>query len=151
MQMHSYVWIGGEYLGNGFKLMEAELPATALAAKLKAANARMECSKDCDAIAPAEQRAQLAQMLAQPLAMLGWNGCPCTNIARSRFEGVGACYVQQVWPTDDAPLYKHLQCVYGAHHHSFVFFGGKFIGDGAQSAVAELGLRWSTVVVSEMG
>ena len=64
------------------------------------------------------------------LALLGWNGCPCTNIARSRFESVGACYLQQVWPTDTAPLYKHLQCLYGEQHHSFVFFGGVFVGDG---------------------
>ena len=67
---------------------------------------------------------------AQPLALLGWSGCPCTNIARSRFESIGACYVQQIWPTDTAPLYKYLQCIHGAHHHSFVFVGGNFVGDG---------------------
>ena len=60
----------------------------------------------------------------------GWSGCPCTNIARARFESIGACYVQLVWPADTAPLYKYLQCVHGAHHHSFVFAGGRFVGDG---------------------
>ena len=61
---------------------------------------------------------------------VGWSGCPCTNIARSRFESLGACYVQKIWADDTAPLYKYLQCVYGAQHHSFVFFGGQFVGDG---------------------
>ena len=69
-------------------------------------------------------------MKTSPLALLGWSGCPCTNIARSRFEGAGACYVQLVWPTDEAPLYKYLQCVHGAEHHSFVFAAGRFVGDG---------------------
>ena len=46
---------------------------------------------------------ELEQMKQQPLALLGWSGCPCTNIARQRFESAGACYVQTVWPTDTAP------------------------------------------------
>merc|ERR1740133_828123 len=106
--MHSYVYLGGKYLGNGFALTEAQMRPARLTAKLQAAGARLECSRDCDSLAPTEERAKLAQMLRQPLVMLGWAGCPCTNIARSRFESVGACYLQQVWPTDTAPLYKHL-------------------------------------------
>ena len=42
---------------------------------------------------------------------------------------MGACYLQQVWPTDNAPLYKYLQCKHGEHHHSFVFFNGVFFGE----------------------
>jgi len=128
MEMHSYAYVRGEYAGNGFTL--AQTAEADLTRRLSAAGARMDCKEDCDALAPAEERAQLAAMLRQPMALLGWSGCPCTNIARSRFEGVGACYVQTVWPTDDAPLYKHLQCKYGRSHHSFVFAGGAFIGDG---------------------
>ena len=90
----------------------------------------MSCGRDCDALASADERSQLARMMQQPLALLGWSGCPCTNIARARFESIGACYVQTVWPTDDAPLYKYLQCVHGQVHHSFVFVGGSFVGDG---------------------
>merc|ERR1719163_792496 len=86
MQMHSYVYIGGKYIGNGFALSEEQMRPNRLQAKLQAAH--------------------------------------------TRFESMGACYLQQVWPTDTAPLYKHLQCVYGKHHHSFVFIGGKFVGDG---------------------
>ena len=130
MMMHSYVYIGGKYLGNGFALGEAQMRPAKLTTRLQAAGARLECSRDCDSLAPAEERAKLAEMLHQPLVLLGWAGCPCTNIARSRFESVGACYLQQVWPTDDAPLYKYLQCKHGEHHHSFVFFNGVFFGDG---------------------
>ena len=130
MEMHSYVYVGGEYVGNGFALRPDEMSEASLTAKLRAADAQMTCSRDCDRLAPEPEREQLDAMVKQPLALLGWSGCPCTNIARSRFESVGACYVQQVWPTDTAPLYKHLQCKYGAHHHSFVFVGGKFVGDG---------------------
>ena len=33
--------------------------------------------------------------LSLTLALARWAGCPCTNIARSRFESMGACYLQQ--------------------------------------------------------
>ena len=96
MQMHSYVYIGGKYIGNGFALSEEQMRPNRLQAKLQAANARMDCHEDCGSLAPAEERQRLAEMVAQPLALLGWNGCPCTNIARTRFESMGACYLQQV-------------------------------------------------------
>ena len=128
MEMHSYVYIGGRYVGNGFTLSQAA--EADLSSRLAAANAKMSCGRDCDALASADERSQLARMMQQPLALLGWSGCPCTNIARRRFESIGACYVQTVWPTDDAPLYKYLQCKYGQVHHSFVFVGGEFVGDG---------------------
>lgn len=90
----------------------------------------LTCGKDCKSIASAEDLSTLARMTSQPIALLGWASCPCTGIARTRFESVGACYVQTVWPEPDAPLYKYLQCVHGSQHHSFVFIGGKFVGDG---------------------
>ena len=107
--MHSYVYIGGRYVGNGFALREEAMGEAALSSELRRAGARMECSRDCDALAPADERAQFESMLQQPLALLGWSGCECTNIARARFESAGACYVQRIWPTDTAPLYKYLQ------------------------------------------
>ena len=130
MMMHSYVYLGGTYVGNGFALLEDAMAEAELTQKLQVAHARLDCGRQCENLAPQSERDGLARMLEQPLALLGWSGCPCTTIARSRFESVGACYVQQVWPDDSAPLYKYLQCVHGAHHHSFVFFGGKFAGDG---------------------
>jgi len=130
VMMHSYVYIGGEYIGNGFALLEESMSAPDLRAKLTAASARMTCGQDCAALASPAELAQLEAMKREPLALLGWSGCPCTNIARSRFESVGACYVQKVWADDTAALFKHLQCVHGQHHHSFVFANGRFVGDG---------------------
>mmetsp|Transcript_15723 Transcript_15723/g.33460 ORF Transcript_15723/g.33460 Transcript_15723/m.33460 type:complete len:694 (+) Transcript_15723:136-2217(+) len=133
MQMHSYVYIGGEYIGNGFKLdprRNGALSDGLLSSKLAAAKAEFTCHKDCSSLAPKHDLEQLEMLKSQPIALLGWTSCPCTNIARQRFESVGACYVQVVWPEPTAPLYKYLQCVHGEHHHSFVFFGGEFVGDG---------------------
>merc|ERR1711968_224881 len=42
----------------------------------------------------------------------------------------GVCYVETVWPDTNDPLFRYLQCVYGDENHSFVFIGGKFIGNG---------------------
>ena len=130
MEMHSYVYFGGEYIGNGFALMESTMAEASLMSKLHAANAKLDCAQSCDLLAPAEERAEFSRMTSAPLALLGWSGCPCTNIARSRFESAGACYLQKIWPTDTAPMYKWLQCKYGKHHHSFVFAAGRFLGDG---------------------
>jgi len=130
MMMHSYVYIKGEYLGNGFVLLEETTSAAKLLTKLTAASASLTCKQNCDSLASPKQLAELATMKAQPLVLIGWAGCPCTSIARKRFESVGACFVERVWAGDTDPMYKHLQCVHGAHHHSFVFINGKFIEDG---------------------
>ena len=129
MQMHSYVYIGGSFVGNGFKLLPNAMGDADLAARLSAAGSTT-CTRDCSGIAPASEIERLEEMKRQPLALLGWMSCPCTNIARSRFEADGACFVETVWAEDTAPLYKYLQCVHGSQHHSFVFFGGEFVGDG---------------------
>merc|ERR1719261_187880 len=52
MMMHSYVWIGGEFVGNGFKVSKATggLTTAALTAKLSAAGAETTCVKDCTSI-----------------------------------------------------------------------------------------------------
>jgi hypothetical protein len=100
------VYIGGSYVGNGFALGADAISDASLSQRLSSANARMECSRNCDALAPAHERAELHSMIQSPLAMLGWAGCPCTGIARDRFESVGACYVQRVWvsaPSGSSP------------------------------------------------
>lgn len=132
MQMHSYVYIGGQFVGNGFKLQPGAMSESELTTRLADAKAGRTCEKDCtgiDGLTDADLE-NLRKMKSEPLALLGWMRCPCTGIARRRFEGAGACFVETVWPEDNAPLYKYLQCVHGSQHHSFVFFGGKFVGDG---------------------
>lgn len=133
--MHSYVYIGGDFIGNGFALAKNGGTAGALTddtldAKLKAASADFACHRDCTSIASRSDLQQLEEMVRSPVALLGWTSCPCTNIARQRFQGVGACFMEIVWPEPTAQLYKYLQCVHGAQHHSFIFIGGRFVGDG---------------------
>merc|ERR1711871_682994 len=121
--MHSYVYIGGQYLGDGFSLLpdngDSRGPGISdadLQAKLTAANAPIKAScgaaAACDAQVtdlPEKARNKLWDTVKNaPVVLYGWGGCPCTN----------------------DPLFRYLQCVYGSDNHSFVFIGGKFIGNG---------------------
>ena len=87
MQMHSYVYIGGEYIGNGFALSERDMTDATLSSRLQTAAASLTCGKDCGSLASPAELEKLGRMTAQPLAMLGWASYPCTGIARNRFEG----------------------------------------------------------------
>jgi len=135
--MHSYVYIGGEYVGDGFSLLPGNIDDGKLEAKLVAAGAQHDAAcgaaARCDAkhIITDKVRAKLHQVIAKaPVVLYGWGGCPCTSDARTRFRNDGVCYVETVWPDRIDPLFHYLQCVYGDDNHSFVFIGGKFIGNG---------------------
>ena len=52
---------------------------------------------------------------------------------------------------DTAPLYKHLQCKHGAHHHSFVFAAGEFVGDGFALEEARLAQPEFEAMISRAG
>ena len=128
----------------------------------------------------------------QPVVLYGWSQCPCTNIARTRFQELGVCFVENVWawlatrasthashasprpgalagctdrvrvwhtcthpPTSHgttpfAPAHpsqadfgdktmKYLACEHGDEHHSFIWFGGDFYGDGFALEERKLG------------
>lgn len=144
--MHSYVFIGGHFVGNGFRLLLDSsdpkcrdggptaspcLSPGVLEAKLSAAGARRTCKKDCAGILPASGSAKIDQDIASnSLVLYGWAGCPCTGLARARFQEQGVCYAENVWNSPDSATMKYLQCVYGDEHHSFVWAGGKFVGNG---------------------
>ena len=72
MQMHSYVYIGGSFVGNGFKLLPNAMGDADLAARLSAAGSTT-CTRDCSGIAPASEIERLEEMKRQPLASSG--GC----------------------------------------------------------------------------
>merc|ERR1719247_1028398 len=91
------------------------------------------CKPNCakqSGLAPKELATMLKVIKNSPVALYGWGGCPCTNIARNRFNNMGVCYMQNVWPDWEDPKFKYLQCVYGDDNHSFIFFKGKFYGNG---------------------
>ena len=143
-QMHSYVYIGGEFVGNGFALLADPrdgrlgphpcLDDAHLRAQITAAGGDLSCKADCAAssgVLP-QKLAELNRALEErsPVVLYGWAGCPCTNIARNRFRELDLCYVEEVWPERTAGIFDYLQCVYGKQHHSFVWIGGKFQGNG---------------------
>ena len=55
----------GEFVGNGFKLMESAMDGPALTQRLSAAQAQLTCHRDCERLASAEERANLAHMQEQ--------------------------------------------------------------------------------------
>jgi len=133
--MHSYVYINGEFRGNGFKIGRSRMPEAELLELLSDAGAQTSCAaaKTCEGLLSASKAGEIAATISKsPVALYGWNGCPCTNIARHRFEDVGACYMENVWSDPEDPLMRYLQCKHGSEHHSFVFVGGEFVGNGFQ-------------------
>jgi hypothetical protein len=117
---HSFLYVNGKYVGDGFKAQTADFSGTAKG-----------CGTGCSSLLPAASIAELEDVVAHsPVALYGWGGCPCTAIARNRFEADGVCFMQNVWPDWESKVFKYLQCKYGDEHHSFVFFGGEFFGDG---------------------
>jgi uncharacterized protein (DUF2237 family) len=118
---HSYLYVGGKYIGDGFKAEDLT----------DYAGAEMTCGVDCSTIISAEDKQEMEDTIANNAVVLyGWGGCPCTGIAQSRLEALGTCYVQSVWPDTEDPAFKYLQCVHGDDNHSFLFFKGEFYGNG---------------------
>ena len=80
---------GGQSLPrkDGFELLEEKMSDGDLRARLAAAKARMECGRSCESLAPASERAQLAEMQKQvrlvlvppPRATPQPNGAPRTR------------------------------------------------------------------------
>ena len=110
---HSYLFISGEYIGDGFKADSAP----------NFGKAALTCGKNCDSLLPSKERAELqAVITSAPVTLWGWGGCPCTSIAVDRFRELGVCFVENVWADRHDSKLTYLQCVYGEEHHSFVFF-----------------------------
>jgi len=144
MMMHSYLYIGGEMVGNGFVLdeyMDRRYTWAQMEQKMQNAGAAFTCKLDCDSLLDAEQLAELNEAIAeQPIVLYGWEGCPCVAMARERFASRHACFVENTWTNPQDSKMKYLQCKYGDEHHSFIWFnekkadgsmaGGTFLGNG---------------------
>merc|ERR550532_156105 len=142
--MHSYLYIGGNMVGNGFVVdsqMDSRYTWAQLEAKMRAAGAEFSCGTDCTTLIDAKELADLNKIVAeQPVVMYGWEPCPCVGTARDRFMSQHVCFVENTWTDQNDQKMKYLQCVYGEEHHSFIWFntknsdgsmkGGEFIGDG---------------------
>merc|ERR1712156_32254 len=142
--MHSYLYIGGVMVGNGFVVdprMDSRYTWIELEQLMRAAGAEFTCGTDCSTLIDAKELANLNKLVAeQPVVMYGWEPCPCVATARDRFMSRHVCFVENTWTDQTDQKLKYSQCVYGAEHHSFVWFntknsdgsmqGGEFIGDG---------------------
>jgi hypothetical protein len=114
-----------KYVGDGFKAKHMSTFG----------HAKLECQKSCSGIISSSQLQELQSTISRsPVALYGWGGCPCTDIARTRFDTEGVCYTQAVWPEPNDPVFKFLQCKYGEDNHSFIFFKGAFFGNGFKLA-----------------
>ena len=145
---HSYAWIDGAYIGNGFAVRDMS-PAD-MTERLTAAGAATTCG-GCEAhLAGAALTAeQVDAMIANnPVMLFGWEGCPCTGIARQRLISAGICYEEFTWASSMEPLMDYLNCRHpwaagcpnrgssgqgcsgGGEHHSFIYIAEQFIDNG---------------------
>jgi len=142
--MHSYLFINGDMVGNGFVVdpyMDGRFTWPELKKNMEKANAQFTCRINCDNLIDQAQREEIEKVVAsQPVVMYGWESCPCVSTARTRFASRHACFVENTWTNPEDSKMKYLQCKYGHEHHSFIWFnekladgsmsGGKFIGNG---------------------
>jgi uncharacterized protein (DUF2237 family) len=149
--MHSFVYMGGQYIGDGFMLLSdlsdgrcsraspnggrvncLQEPAFQQALAVVHADTSCDaCGHISDNQVPARFPGPLqATIDREPIALFGWSGCPCTADARAHFQSEEWCFAENVWPSPQDKLFQYLQCRYGAEHHSFIFVGGQFLGNG---------------------
>eukprot|EP01043_Picozoa_sp_COSAG02_P069212 COSAG02_NODE_11771_length_1657_cov_1.748395_2_plen_306_part_01 len=150
--MHSYFYFGGQFQGNGFKLrpnrVTGSFTAAEVDANLAAASADTSCRMDlkpsqhpklatCESLL-ANSMLSLEDITAQiesnSAVIYGWTYCPCTGIATGRFEDDGVCYHKTEWTSSSESLMTFFNCLYGSHHHSFIFIGETFIDNGFRFA-----------------
>jgi len=129
--MHSYVFLDGEFIGQGLDAGR-RFKTGSLDAKLGSAG------RTCDESYPAQVSVVEHMMGDQSnkVLLFGWLECPCTGIAQARFASQSVCFGGRTWASPDAELMRYLQCKEGMpQDHSFVYFrdaSGKFalVGNG---------------------
>jgi len=114
--MHSYVFVDGTFIGNGFdaadKIVSGEL-------KLK------KSSKTCEERFPNEANIvkQFMSKASTKVLLFGWLNCPCVGIAQSRLHEKSVCYESRTWADPSAKLMYYFQCrEKDPESHSFIYF-----------------------------
>ena len=60
--------------------------------------ARARRMGDCDTLLPADERSRVAKAIKEnPVMIFAWAGCPCTNMARTRFARSDVCFRKDIW------------------------------------------------------
>jgi hypothetical protein len=132
--MHSYFFVQGRYEGMGFDFAQRNV-----AGLLASAGAATVAGDLCAKKYPESARVAKALWKSgaqKGIALFGWDGCPCTAIAQTRFGAASLCSEQLTWQNPSSELMKYLQCREGdPNHHSFVYIRDgtgrwKFRGSG---------------------
>eukprot|EP01052_Picozoa_sp_SAG31_P005328 SAG31_NODE_232_length_19710_cov_17.109581_6_plen_210_part_00 len=113
--MHSFVYMGGEYVGDGFMLLSDHndwrcaraaidgsggqidcLDDQSFHHFLSTSRAQTTCGRDCSHITDTEFPPRFPDMFEQeihryPVALFGWASCPCTGAARNHFQSEEYC------------------------------------------------------------
>lgn len=119
--MHSYVFKDGSFIGNGFQAAEL-IKSGQLAGE---ADQGEVVAKSCEERFP-NQAKVVENYQNDPknrVLLFGWQGCPCTGIAKARFGAEGICYEGRTWNNPSSKMMDYLQCKEkDDSHHSFIYF-----------------------------
>jgi len=134
MEMHSFIFVGQEMVGNGHEKAE-----TWNKPKLQSACPQKSNDEECKSgeLAKIGKSVQAALSSAKSgIYLWGWAGCPCVATATSRFTENKVCFKAETWdsPSDKRMAYFH-KCTEATHSdHSFIFVWDgtkmKFQGNG---------------------
>lgn len=130
--MHSYVFLDGKFIGQGFAAAD-DLLSGKHDTKLNANGAITSCEDEYPSEASIVQHYMDDE--ANKVLLFGWLSCPCTGIAQARLAKSSVCYKDRTWANPGSNLMKYLQCKEKtSQDHSFVYFreGGVFkhVGNG---------------------
>lgn len=130
--MHSYVFKGQHFQGNGFtaaaKVQSGALTGTAQVP------CKTRFKDEADVLAHFQANAD------NKVLLFGWLSCPCTGYAQSRLAGGKICYEGRTWADPSSRLMAYLQCKeQKPEDHSFLYFRNaegswEFKGNGFQFA-----------------
>mmetsp|Transcript_61576 Transcript_61576/g.191165 ORF Transcript_61576/g.191165 Transcript_61576/m.191165 type:complete len:503 (-) Transcript_61576:207-1715(-) len=110
--MHSYVFLDGAFVGQGFRAADK-------------AKAGVLGAQSCDSSFPREAEVLHGYMnnASNRVLLFGWINCPCVGIAQGRFAAASLCYAGRQWAEPDSRLMAYLQCrERDAASHSFIYF-----------------------------
>lgn len=128
--MHAYFFVGGQFEGEGFNF--ATKNVTGLLTQAEISTVEDACAGQFPQAAQVVE-ATMAAGEDKGIVLLGWDACPCTGIAQSRFESLSFCFEQLTWSEPNSDVMKYLQCKEAdPNHHSFVYFrdGGSWAFKG---------------------
>mmetsp|Transcript_117401 Transcript_117401/g.204017 ORF Transcript_117401/g.204017 Transcript_117401/m.204017 type:complete len:490 (-) Transcript_117401:280-1749(-) len=137
--MHSYIFKGTSFLGNGFAAAD-KIDAGDLDKDLG-----VKAGQSCEDKFPNEAKV-LAGFMSKSSAkvlLFGWLNCPCVGIAQARLGEKSVCWDGRTWADPTSKLMAYFQCrEKEPESHSFIYFrsgsGWSYAGNGFKLADDEM-------------